>query len=250
MTGSAGQTLVANEVTALALDDGTVDVWVVRLDTEAKGSAHLAALLSQDEGARAERFVFPHDKRRFVAAHVALRQILGSYAGQSPASLRFTYGPSGKPALTNQPEITFNLSHSGELALIATSVARELGIDVEYCRPLDDLMLLAEGCFSAQENAVLRALPEDQRMAGFFNCWTRKEAFIKALGAGLSYPLDRFDVSLKPGEPAKLLRVEGDTFALGEWTLVSFEPAQHYTAAMAIRGQISSIRLREWAFVY
>lgn len=237
----------AAEPDAFALDGAAVHVWSARLDDDPGLPARLFGLLSPDEQARAGRFVFERDRRRFVVARGTLRQILGRCAGQPPEALRFVYGAAGKPSLAGETHIAFNLSHSGELALIAAARACDVGIDVELRHPLEDMMSLAARCFSARENAALRALPDGQRAAGFFNCWTRKEAFIKALGEGLSYPLDRFDVSLKPGEPASLLYVQDDPLAAEQWTLAAFEPAENYTAALAVRGQGWAVRRWHWA---
>ena len=163
------------------------------------------------------------DARRFVVAHAALRGLLGHYLQRPPASLAFTYGHRDKPALaTPHDALTFNLSHSGELAAVAVGWRRWIGVDVELERPLPDLDDLAARSFAPAERRVLAALPEAERHPAFFRCWTRKEAFIKALGEGLCHPLDRFDVSLAPGEPARILRVDSTPGRDVGWTLHDF----------------------------
>ena len=162
---------------------GDVHVWYVDLAVEAETQRRLAAGLSEDEGARAARFVFARDTRRFVVARSALRALLAGYLDVTAAALAFAYGPHGKPALDGgRAVLGFNLSHSGEVAVVAVGWDRALGVDVELWRPLPDLVALAARSFAPRELAVLDALPETERPEAFFRCWTRKEAFIKATG--------------------------------------------------------------------
>src|SRR5690606_26602872 len=144
------------------------------------------------------------------------------------ADIQFTYGSEGKPALEPPSDLHFNVSHSDEIALYAISFQQEVGVDIECMRPLDDIDQLAARTFSAHEYADWALLPETQKQAGFFNCWTRKEAFIKAVGQGLSYPLSAFDVSLKPGKPARFLRMDRES--VQEWSLVDLCPASGFAA--------------------
>lgn len=162
-------------------------------------------VLSPAELARAERFVSPHDHRRFVHAHAAVRRLLGEVLGRAPASLRFVEGPRGKPALAPASGVAFNLSHSGEHALVAIAAdAGEVGVDIEVPRERVDHAALAASVFSPAERAELAALPDGERRAAFFRGWARKEAFIKAIGLGLGRALDSFDVALADGAPALL----------------------------------------------
>jgi 4'-phosphopantetheinyl transferase len=225
------------EPDVLDLTRDRVDVWSVRLDVGAEQAAYLAKLLSPDEQARAARFRFNEHRRRFIVARGVLRALLGQYLNRPAERIRFTYSPAGKPALEVDEGLRFNVSHSHEMALYAIAYEREVGVDLEYMRPLEDMERLAAGTFSARENAVWRHLPEAHRQEGFFNCWTRKEAYIKALGQGLSYPLDQFDVSLKPGEPARLLSVTGKPQEVTRWTFQAFNPGENYVAALAVEGQ-------------
>lgn len=223
-----------------------VHVWRVTPLTRPAGEvAALRPLLSEDEAARADRFRFEHHRGHFVVARAALRRILGRYLGQPARLLRFGYNEYGKPTLPHPP-LRFNLSHAGEVALLAVTSGREVGVDVEAVRDDIEGDQLAERFFSPGEVETLMSLPEGLRPRAFFDCWTRKEAFIKALGSGLSHPLDAFDVSLAPGEPAALLRTRTDPLEAARWTLRELEPGEGYAAAVAVEG--GGWELRCWDF--
>lgn len=208
------------------LADDEVHVWRFALHAGPETLSGLASVLADDEHERAARFVFARDRRRFVVARATLRHVLGRYAVKSPQALAFEYGPHGKPSLV-APKLSFNLAHSEDLALLAVARSGRLGIDLEAERALD-LLSLARTTFSAREAAALAALPLEARARAFFHVWTCKEACVKALGQGLAYALDRFEVGLEP--PARLLRCE---LELADWALVSFEPAPGFAAALA-----------------
>src|SRR5687768_4340971 len=196
-----------------------LELVVASLDIEAEP---LAGLLSDDERRRAERFVFERDRRRYTVARARLRQLLGERLGAAPESLRLAYGRHGKPALARRPaqrDLRFNVSHCGEVAAYAFTEGREVGVDVEEVRLLPDADEVAMRFFSQRERAAYLRLPASERPQGFFNCWTRKEAFVKAVGDGLSHPLETLDVSLAPAG----------------WTLSSFVPAAGLVGAVAIR---------------
>ncbi len=200
--------------------------------------------LASDEQARAERFYFNRDRDRFIAAHGVLRAILGRYLNKTPKSLSFCYGSHGKPALARESggdAIRFNISHSDGVALYAVSRGREVGIDLELIRDGLEIEEIAGRFFSRLELATLCALPTDVRKYAFFLCWTRKEAYIKARGEGLSLPLDQFDVSLIPGEPVKLMSTRPDSGEALRWSLqeLSIEPG--YVAALAVEGHRRSL---------
>jgi len=170
----------------------------------------LAACLSDAERLRASRFRFDRDRQRFIVGRARLRHFLASRLDLQPEGVEFTFGPRGKPKLAGRfadANLFFNVSHSSDLAVYAFSRGRDIGVDVEAVRELRDASAIAARFFSRRENETYLALDSRDKPLGFFNCWTRKEAFIKALGDGLYYPLDRFDVSLAPGEPARILRV-------------------------------------------
>jgi 4'-phosphopantetheinyl transferase len=195
--------------------------------------------LTADERQRAERFLFEKDRTHFVVARGLLRVLLGRYLRQDSPHLRFTYGPHGKPALatdTDRMSLCFNVSHSHGLALYAITRGREVGVDVERIRPEIAQEKIAERFFSPREVTVLRALPTPLQAPAFFACWTRKEAYIKAKGDGLTLPLDQFDVSLAPGEPAALLHTAWDPQEAAGWALQDLAPASGYRAAVAVAG--------------
>jgi len=223
----------------LLLHAGQVHVWRISLDTPPAVRESLWQTLSADEKERAGRYRFARDRQAFITRRGRLRFILGSYLGLDPASLRFSYNPYGKPAI--HPEVAapicFNLSHSQGLALLAFARQTDIGVDLEHLRVDFDHLELAKRFFSAGERAELNALPMAIRPQAFFLCWTRKEAFIKAHGEGLSLPLDHFDVSLTPGEPARLEATRAGLEAPDQWSMYNLEPAPDYLAALAVRGQ-------------
>jgi len=227
----------AREVERLGLDE--VHVWSADLDRLPE--AVLGEPLSADERERGRRFHFERDRRRFVTARGLLRRLLGRYLGLDPSRLRFGYGPRGKPFLAGEDELRFNVSHSGGLALLAFAWDRELGVDVEEEREVEEAKDIARRYFSPWEERELRLLTEVERRGAFFRCWTRKEAFIKVTGDGLSRPLDAFDVTLAPGEPARLLRVEGEPEAAGRFWLEDVSPAPGFAGALAVEGRAARV---------
>jgi 4'-phosphopantetheinyl transferase len=216
-----------------------VHVWRAVLDREPEDLALLSAALSGDERQRADRFRFESDRRHFLAGRGLLRALLGSYLQRDPASLRFAYGPWGKPSLGDQAGphgLCFNLAHAGGVALFAVTLQRQIGVDVERINPDLGHEDIAEHFFSPREREALRALPPGQRALAFFACWTRKEAYLKARGEGLSISLDSFDVSLAPGEPAQLLATRDDPSHSRRWTLCELDPGPGYAGALAVEG--------------
>ena len=226
------------------LEGTAVQVWCASLEQDETSVTAFFQTLSLDEKARAQRFYFARDQRHFVVGRGILRDILSRYLGLQPQDLLFSYGPQDKPGLapalversSKALTLRFNLSHSGGLALYAFTDGREVGIDIERLRPLEDAERIARRFFSAAEVRVFCALPTHLRLEGFFNCWCRKESYIKATGDGLSLPLDRFTVSLMPGEPARFLHVEGDPAEAVRWSLQELHPAPGYAAAVCVEG--------------
>jgi 4'-phosphopantetheinyl transferase len=205
--------------------------------------AQLESLLTPDERDRAGRFHFDRLRHSFILARGSLRLLLGRYLGAAPAGVRFAYGEKGKPALADpSSRLHFNASHSGGIALCAFTLDCEIGVDVEQMRPLPDMQGIARRFFCAEESGELMALPEHQREAAFFRCWTRKEAYIKAIGDGLSAPLDGFAVTLRPDEPARLKHIANNTAAGEAWTLQNAEASPGYAAAVAYRGSPRVLR--------
>jgi 4'-phosphopantetheinyl transferase len=230
----------------LLLAEGQVHVWRFSLDLPPATIESLWLVLSADEQVRANRYRFTRDRSWFVARRGRLRLILARYLGLDPAGLQFSYNPYGKPALQPQASgsLCFNLSHSQGLALFAFARQVNIGVDLEHLRADFNYLELAERFFSSQEISELRALSPALRPQGFFLCWTRKEAFIKAHGEGLSLPLDHFDVSLAPGEPARLVATRAGLEAPDRWSLYNLEPAPDYSAALA--AQVQGYELRCW----
>jgi 4'-phosphopantetheinyl transferase len=221
----------------LSLSDTIVHVWRAEL---ANASADL---LASDERERAAQFHFDKDRNWYIAARAILRQLVGRYEKVSPQSIQFTYNTFGKPAI-NGSSLRFNTSHSGGLALFAFTRSRNIGVDLERMRPDFSSREIATQFFSPDEIAALRALPADSQARAFFNCWTRKEAFIKAHGSGLSLPLHKFVVSLDG--PAQLVRTDFDPDAVHHWTLHDLEVAQGFAAALALEGTPERIECWDW----
>lgn len=213
-----------------------VHVWHANLDHYVADSLQL--LLTEDEVSRADRFHFAKDRNHYIVARGLLRKLLGGYLGIGAADLRFAYREKGKPVLEESQWslLNFNLAHSSGRAIYAFSLGRELGVDLEFIR--EDLAgdKIAERFFSAREIETLRTVPAELRKDAFFNCWTRKEAYIKALGDGLSMPLDEFDVSLAPGEPAALLKNHTDEAEVGRWEMQSIPVPAGFVAALVVEG--------------
>jgi 4'-phosphopantetheinyl transferase len=226
-----------------------VDVWRIPLQAPPDRLEEYRAVLNEAEQNRLASFYFQADRLRFLVAHGVLRSILGRYLGQPPVALSFSVNAFGKPALApawGDPPLSFNLSHSRDLALLAVAAGRHTGVDVEYIRPELVDERIPERFFSPAEVAALRRLPPGQQKDVFFQVWTRKEAFIKAKGMGLSIPLDQFDVSVTPGEPAALLRYAPDPAETACWELVSLQPGPGYAAALAVAGGGWALKNWEW----
>lgn len=230
----------------LYLASDEIHLWRASLDQATTSVDQLAETLSADERHRAERFFFERDRLHFIVGRGLLRIILGRYTGIEPSRLEFHYGLRGKPAIVPTPDnanLHFNISHSDGLALYAVARDRELGVDLEHIRPISDIEEIAERFFSAAENAALRNIPPSSKLEAFFTCWTRKEAYIKATGHGLSLPLDQFDVALVPGTISALLKIRGDRDAASRWLLQEIAVAPSYVAALAVEGRV-------WHFHY
>ncbi len=223
----------------LPLAPEAVHLWRVPLDQPPDIVARLWQTLAADERARAERFAFTPLRQRFIVARGALRDLLSRYTGEAPDRVALTYGAQGKPALVaraGRADLHFNLSHSESLAVYAVTRAHAVGVDVEHVRPITDRDQIAQRFFAAREVAALRALPPERQLAGFFACWTRKEAYIKARGEGLALPLSQFAVAVDPDASAALLWVGDDPLEAARWSLGTFAPEEGYAASLAVRG--------------
>jgi 4'-phosphopantetheinyl transferase len=234
----------------LELGEDEAHVWRASLDQEAKVIANLAALLSRDEYQRAMRYHRATDRDRFIVGRGVLKRIISTYLALSPGELRFTYNEYGKPAVSedqNDRAINFNLSHSGELALYAITKRRGVGIDIEYIREDFATLEIAEHFFSKDEVRSLKAAPIDQRTKAFFNCWSRKESYIKAIGMGVSFPLDGFTVSLAPNEAPALLNVGSDESEPSRWRMHELKAGEGYAASIIVENP--PVTLRQWQWI-
>lgn len=208
---------------------------VIRLERNIEEIRALRELLSDTERRCADRFAFDLDRNRFIVARARLRELLATRLNVRPEAVELTYGVHGKPALSSRfadSDLRFNVSHSDDVAIYAFSIGREIGVDIEVVRSIPDADDIAAQFFSRCENAAYLDLESSDKPLGFFCCWTRKEAFIKANGDGLYHPLDSFDVSLAPGEPAKILRIKDMTGSEFGWCLNSFSPLPGLIAAV------------------
>jgi 4'-phosphopantetheinyl transferase len=239
----AGPTFRIRESLQLAEDE--VQVWRAELDKFVASEEYWFGLLSADEQERTQRFHSPLLRSRFGIGRGLLRTLLSNYLRVAPESLLFRYSATGKPELdgplSNSP-VRFNLSHSDDLALFAFARDRTIGVDVEKLRPNVDMERIADRFFSKAECVALGALHPVRKSEGFFNCWTRKEAFIKALGEGLSHSLDSFEVSLAPDETAELRVTRPDPDEKNHWWMQAVDAGPDYAAAVVARGR--NLRLR------
>lgn len=231
------------------LADDEIHVWCASLLQPPGVFDKLQGVLSPEERKRAAQFIFEKDRNASIVARGLLRTLLGAYLETDPATLRFTAIGNDKPALPPMPgrrPLYFNTSHSGNMVLYGFTRLGEIGVDTEQKRPLEDALGIAESYFSQSEKIALRALPDRLKSDGFFNCWSRKEAFIKTYGKGLSLALDSFDVSLAPHEEARLLSIDGSPEKAGHWTLGELTPAPDYAAAFCIEAKPNRVSCFSW----
>ncbi|HLW69469.1 MAG TPA: 4'-phosphopantetheinyl transferase superfamily protein [Candidatus Binataceae bacterium] len=218
------------------LGEDEIHIWTVRLDVDEETLGELEVTLAADELERARRFHFARDRRRFMAGRGTMRELIGGYVQNAPSALEFSYNEFGKPSLAGAGEaLRFNLAHSGELAILAITRGREVGVDVEELVPARADRDVARNFFSADEVQRLEAMPQSLWAQAFFQCWTRKEAYIKARGKGLSIPLDSFDVSIGSDEPVAILR-EAESAEAGQWRLCDLDLDHGHVGALAAHG--------------
>ena len=218
-------------------------MWSVRIDAGDAEVANFRLVLSPPERERAAKFRFGDLRNAFILARGALRLLLGRYLDICPDAVEFRYGENQKPALAPEHRVKFNVSHSGGLAVFAFTLDREIGVDVEHIRSLPDMTAIAKRFFCLEEAADLMSLVASERERAFFLCWTRKEAYVKALGNGLSEPLDSFRVTVNPDVPARLVHVAHDSRAAKLWTLQDLALAPGYAGALAYRDSPRPLKL-------
>lgn len=215
-----------------------IEVVVTRLDTGVEAVSAAERVLGRRERLRAASFVAERDRRRFVVARARLRELLGSRLGVAPEAIELVYGPHGKPALGPafaDSDIRFNVAHSGDVAAYVLTRGLEVGIDVEVVRDIPEADRIAAGLFARAESEAYRLLDPLDRQLAFFRCWTRKEALLKALGDGIGLRLDRCAVSLAPGEPARILEIDGVPGDRCGFTLADFAPGRGLLGAVAVQ---------------
>jgi 4'-phosphopantetheinyl transferase len=251
MTPSEG--FCANSVwnfpaTDYCLGPDEVHVWRALLDQPASSLSWFTRILSADERARAQRFRFEPDRKRAVIGRGLLRLLLGHYLGGPAHQVEFKYNAFGKPGLadTSSVPVQFNVSHSGDVVLVATTIERVLGVDVELIKADMANAEIAARYFSPGECRTLLALPSHARAEAFFACWTRKEAYLKARGDGLSLPLNRFDVAFAPHEPPRLLATRHDPAEASRYTLCALDAGPGYAAALAVEGSSWQLKCWDW----
>jgi 4'-phosphopantetheinyl transferase len=219
----------------LCLTPGEVHVFRLTLAPEAAHLSRLSAFLSVEERGRAARFLFDEIRRAFIAARGQMRQVLGSLLEQPPAALHFETGARGKPYLPGS-DLQFNLSHSGEMALLAVTLHREVGVDIEWTARSVDFEGIAPRFFAAGEVQAFTALPDRERRRAFFTIWTRKEAYIKACGQGLYLPLHSFTVS----------HTDPPTISVPGYSIHALDPGPGYAAALVVEGEIGKVSTWDW----
>ena len=229
-----------------------VHIWLIPLNLQEASASELCGFLSRDEVERAHQFHFKRDRLQFKAARAALRLILGRYLNTAPRSLVFVEGPKGKPELLytfGHRNVKFNLSHSRGLALLAVAENLCVGIDLEFVDQTFATEELAGRFFAPDEVRTLLTLAPSRRGEAFYDCWTRKEAYLKALGEGLSVPLESFSVAFGPGISAALMRVDTSLDDASRWSMYDLTVHPEYKAALVVEGKEHQLRQWQWAWM-
>ncbi|MDA0194648.1 MAG: 4'-phosphopantetheinyl transferase superfamily protein [Bacteroidetes bacterium] len=228
------------------LTDDIVHVWEVDLNVDPAFLKTCSRTLSPDELERANKYAFEKDHNYFIARRGVLRKLIGHYLNAKPDSIYFNYGPFGKPYLPKYHDFQFNLAHSNGHALMAFSIKIPLGIDLEFINRNLEFDNIADHFFSRGETKSLKNVSTEQKAISFYNCWTRKEAFIKARGDGLTFPLDKFEVSIEPNDQKALIGLYHDSENAGDWTIKSLEVEGDFAAALAFKDKNISVNSNVW----
>jgi 4'-phosphopantetheinyl transferase len=229
-----------------------VDIWTIHLDLPPEAITAATNLLSSEEHARVDAFRHEQARRNYIVSHAALRQILTDCLKEcskfNPPEIPFCTSTYGKPALAApvKGRLEFNLSHSGDIALVAITNNSEVGVDVETIRPMPDALQIAKRFFSAAESDALKQLPPSEQATAFLNLWTRKESFVKATGLGIANSLTRFEIT--SGTEAVIKTIDGDARLAAQWTLHSFQPAPGHLAAVAVRSPGAQFTFHTFGF--
>lgn len=224
----------------------TAHIWVVDLSLVDSRLVAYYDLLSEDERDRVSRFKFANDRNNYIVCRAVLRKLSAQYLKMKPQNIGFAYTDFGKPRFALETALKFNVSHSGDFAVIGFIKNQTIGIDIELIKQDFDVLEIAHNFFSKKEIEALKHLPKYLNHLGFYRCWTRKEAFIKAEGSGLSFPLDSFSVSIDSDETASLLETNWDEKEKDKWSLYPFVPVQNYLAALAVKSKVISAVVNKW----
>ena len=219
-----------------------VNIWQINFYVSEKEIAFLYSFLSQDETKKASKFKFKKDRNCSIITRGALRLLSGQYLNLNPKDITFKYGDFGKPYFDLESTLKFNVSHSGNMAIIGFVLNDDIGVDIEEIKTNFDVFEIASNNFSGSEIQSLKKLPSDIQVKGFYRCWTRKESFIKAKAKGLSFPLDSFSVSIDSDDKAGLLETKWDKNEKDLWQLFSFSPQENYLGAVSVKGNIQNIK--------
>lgn len=230
---------------------GTIHLWRIDMSVEAERLQEFQSILSHEENERASRFCRDRDRTSFITARAAMRSILSRYLDIAPENVSFVYAPNGKPEIStgaNALGLKFNLSHSRDYALLGVVLHSSIGVDIEFINQKITCVEIASRFFSFREANTLRSFPQSEQPAAFYSCWTRKEAYIKAIGSGMALALDSFEVGFGPGVPAALIRVEGKPQEPFRWTIYELGAPRNYAAAMAVQGRGHRLRQMHWSW--
>lgn len=230
----------------IALNSRDLHLWIIDLHVNTRQEKKYFEFLSTSEKEKALRYKFDKDRIAAVVSRGVLRILSAAYLNGNATALTFDYGEFGKPSLKNHKNFYFNVSHSYKMAVIGFSIDQEIGTDIEYLKNDIEVMDIAENFFSKKEISALGAIPEAEQIKAFYRCWTRKESIIKALGSGLSFPLDSFAVSLDHDYRATLLQTDWELTEKQYWEMFSFHPSQDYIIAAAIRQKETLPTLKYW----
>jgi 4'-phosphopantetheinyl transferase len=230
------------------LEADEVQVWQFGLEVTPREYDSDLAHLSPDEITRADRYRFERHRMRFVHGRATLRHLLSAWSGMAPREIRFQYSERGKPGLISSANLHFNLSHSGDRALLAVTRGSEPGVDIEQLRPVRDAIEIARRFFTEREATGIGALSGEERMLAFFRCWTRKEAWLKSNGAGITGGLNQVEVTFLAGEPAAILSIAGDCDAGAAWHVEDLAPGPGYVGALAIESNRRTPRIRRFVW--
>jgi 4'-phosphopantetheinyl transferase len=228
------------------LRDNQVHIWRANLELSTLEIEQLTTLLSTDEIARANKFRFVQHKSRFIAARGILRQLLGNYLEVSPSSLTFTYSDRGKPQLPQNSHLQFNLSHSQEYGLFGFTLNHLIGVDLEYQRAMPDALNIAQRFFSVREFKMLKEVPQEQQSRLFFQLWTAKEAYLKAIGTGLSGSLASVEISFEDNHSPYLFPSAESQIESNDWSLYSCTPEINYLGAIVINYALPAQHISYW----